>query len=113
MMHWHLFVLHCHNSCAGDGDDAYDVSAAVESAKQLKHSMKADVSSSPRYDMIKGCLNDPTTTFAALREYTREDPSKNMLRALAKTLMSDTAWTIDMGDAMVPTEAYQPTPSVD
>ena len=64
--------------------------------------MKADLSSSPRYDMIKDYLSNPTTAFAALREHTREDLCKNMLRALAKTLMSDTTWTMDMGYATVP-----------
>ena len=89
-------------SCADYDDDAYDVVAAAESAKQLKHSTKADLSSSPRYDMIKDYLSNPTIAFGALREHTREDLSKNMLRALAKTLMSDTTWTMGMGYATVP-----------
>ena len=65
-------------SCATNDDDAYDVASAAESAKLLKHSMKADLSSSPRYDMVKSYLRDPTTAFAALRELTMEDQGKNM-----------------------------------
>ena len=82
-------------------DDAFDVSAEVKSAKQLKHSRHA-YSGTPKYSMIKDYLNDPTTVFVALREHTTDDLNKNMLRALAKTLLMDTTWTLDMGDPTLP-----------
>ena len=68
----------------------------------LKHLKRAELSSSPTYDMVKTYLSDPTTAFAELKELTREDHGQNMLRQLAKTLMSDTAWVKDMGDPSIP-----------
>ena len=84
-----------------DDEDAYDVTAEAESAKQQKHAINVD-SGTPKYSIIKGYFSDPTRDFAALREYTAEDQDKNMLRTLAKTLMMDTMWTIDMGDPTLP-----------
>ena len=68
----------------------------------LKHLKRAELSSSPTYDMVKAYLSDPTTAFAELRELTREDHGQNMLRMLAKTLMSDTAWVKDNCDPSIP-----------
>ena len=83
-----------------EDEDAY-VSAAVESARQQKHAGQAD-SSTPKYSMITNYFADYTTEFSALRKYTAEEPEKNMLSSLAKTLMLDTMWTIDMGDPSLP-----------
>ena len=87
---------------ADDDDDAYDVAAQAESAMALKHQKRAELSSSPTYDMVKAYLSDPTTAFADLRDVTREDHGQNMLRMLAKTLMSDTAWVKDNCDPSIP-----------
>ena len=52
--------------------------------------------------MVKSYLADTTTKFAELREITREQPDINMLRQLAKTLIVDAAWELDMGDPTIP-----------
>ena len=57
--------------------------------------------------MVKSYLVDPTTKFAELKELTRDDPSKNMLRQLAKTLMTDASWSKDMGDPSIPPTVFR------
>ena len=52
--------------------------------------------------MVQSYLADPTTKFAELKELTREQPGKNMLRQIAKTLMTEAAWEMEMGDSSVP-----------
>ena len=52
--------------------------------------------------MVQSYLADPTTKFAELKELTREQPGKNMVRQIAKTLMTEAAWEMEMGDSSVP-----------
>ena len=76
---------------ADDDEDSYDVAAQAESAMALKLQKRAEFRSTPTYDMVKSYLKDGTTAFAELRETTWDDHGKNMLRMLAKTLITDTA----------------------
>ena len=87
---------------ADDDEDSYDVSAQAESAMALKQQKKAEPDSTSTYDTVRSYLKDGTAAFAELRETTRDDHGKNMLRMLAKTLITDTVWTMDYDDPSIP-----------
>jgi hypothetical protein len=87
---------------ADDDEDSYDVSAQAESAMALKQQKKTEPDTTSTYDIVRSYLKDGTTAFAELRETTRDDHGKNMLRMLAKTLMTNTVWTMDYDDPSIP-----------